>query len=271
MAKTLIYQQIHLVQPNQGKLFAVSHALARKLNPDCDFLIVDNCSPLNAFNFHRSQESWHVRYLEPMTDEAPAITHPNTFVRFAESLGHFFHGRTGGGKAMDGPGRAHSLALTMAIGSGYDRAVYIESDALFRHPVSWAFDQMTKPVGCQPGGRYYDLDWHAVFFKDLRWLADFDFVGKYDWKNRVGEPGGEPAGEVIWQRILGEHVEPLPIAGDRGDAVGLCSGNMDELYPQGVDLLTHVDAGTYQFWLVKNGFADLAPLILPTASEMGFA
>lgn len=263
MARTLIYQQTHIRHPSQGKLFAVSHALARKLNPDCDFLVVDNASPLPAWSWcDAARERWHTHPLFPMSEEVIPITDRNTLVRFHESIGHFFHGRTDGGKALDGPGRAHSLALNMAMQAGYDRAAYIEADALFRRPVSWAFDRMTKPVGCQPKCRYYELDWHVVFFKDLAWLREFDFVGKYDWKNRVGEPGGEPAGEVIWQRILGEHVEGLPLVGDRGDAVGLCTGNIDQLYPGGVDVLTHVDAATYQFWLVQQGHADLSAGIL---------
>jgi len=79
-------------------------------------------------------------------------------------------------------------------GSGYDRAVYIEAIPLCQAR-RVGFAQMTTPVACQPACMYYKLDWHVVWFRDLKWLKTFDFPGRYDWQNRTGEPGGEPAGE----------------------------------------------------------------------------
>src|SRR5262249_32947597 len=136
------------------------------------------------------------------------------------------------------------------------------ADALFFLPVEWGFSQMTKPVACQPAGKYYALDFHVVWWRDLKWLKEFDFFGRYDWQNRVGEPGGEPAGEDIWIKILGDHVEPLPVRGERGDALGLYVGNFDKHFPNGIDLCTHVDIGTFQWVLWKMGHGEFATSLL---------
>lgn len=236
--KTLIWQQVYLRNEGQARLFKISHNLIRRLNPDCDVMVIDNGSPVDPKDY----------------------VVPDLWFRFDSPIGHFFHGGINGAPPRDGPGRAHSVAWSIAIAAGYDRAAYIEADTLFRHPVEWAFQQMTKPVACQPGCRYYEVDWHAWFVRDLRWFKEFDFVGKYNWPSRVGEPGGEAAGEILYQRIFGEHLETLPIRGERGDAIGLTLENIHQLYPDGCDIITHVDTDCYAEFLRMNGHEDLIAL-----------
>jgi hypothetical protein len=259
--RTLIWQQLHLRIPEQGKLWAVNQKLIRRLNPEADILVIDNASPLDPLSFLEGQ-SWSLVRLEPMDEWVPDMTgRRNVMVRFHEALGHFFYDRDRIPPPKDGPGRAHALALQMAFKARYERGVYIEADALYRHPVQWGFDRLTKPVGCQPLTVYGYLDWH-VWWNDLRWLKEFDFVGKYDWQNRVGEPGGERPGEHIYADILGDHLEVRPCTGVRGDSVAMTVDNMASIFPEGMDYLTHVRLDCFARWLSDNGHADLAAELL---------
>ncbi len=235
MNETLIWQQVYLQNEGQGRLFSISNALIKRLNPDCDVMVIDNGSPLDPKQYAEA----------------------NLWFRFDSAIGHYFHGGINGAPPRDGPGRAHSVAWSIAIAAGYARAAYVEADCLFSLPVRWMFERMTKPIGAQPACKYYAYDWHVWAVNDLRWFKDFDFVGKYDWPSRVGEQGGEPAGEILYQRIFGDHLEALPIRGERGDAIGLTVENYDSLYPDGCDIITHVDTDCYAHFLKQNGHADL--------------
>lgn len=148
-------------------------------------------------------------------------------------------------------------ALSLATNLDYDRAAYIECDCLFVHPVAWAFDQMTKPYGCAGRTVHGYLENNVAFFSDLKWLREFDFVGKYDWPNRIGDKQGEEAGEYIWERILGEHLEVLPLRGGRMRSRNITAANFRKAFPDGCDFITHADADTNAIFLRQNGFADL--------------
>lgn len=155
------------------------------------------------------------------------------------------------------------MALAIAMASNYDRAVYIEADALFALPVAWGFDQLTKPIGCQPSCGYYSADWHVWWIKDLKWFRAFDWWGKYDWPNRVGDRRGEPAGEVLYERIFSEHLQRLPVRGNRGEVLRLNAHNYHALFPRGCHIVTHVDAHCAEVFLADNGFHDLIPKLYP--------
>lgn len=266
----LIWSQVHLTHEPQGRLFNVCQQMIRRLNPDADILVIDNASPLDPASF-TGEAKWVQCNLGPMSEIIPELdvgahvgARTPAMVRYHESLGHFFHGHTHGRMVRDGPGRAHSLALSMAIAAGYERACYIEADALFRRPVSWCFDQMSKPVGCQPMCGYGYLDWHVWPIKDMAWMAEFDFVKRYDWRNRKGEPGGEPVGEQVYVDIFGEHLEIVPMSGLRGDTVGLTAANLRDHFPEGSDYITHVQLDCFALWLEMVGHGDLAPLLFET-------
>ena len=260
--KTLFWHQIHLRYPEQGRLWATCLKLVRRLNPGIDILVIDNASPLDPFQFV-DRIGWDFQQLRPIGEvSAPSIPKPSalpgqSMVRFAESLGHFFHGHTFGGEVRDGPGRAMTLALSMAMREGFDRAAYIEADALYRHPLSWGFDRMTAPVACQPETTYGYLDWHVWWIKDLPWFEQFRFLEKYDWANRKGEAGGEPVAENVYRDILWPHVEPLPVTGVRGETIALGAADIERHFPAGMDLITHVTIDTFARWLEINGHADL--------------
>jgi len=262
--KTLFWHQIHIRFAEQGRLWRTSLALVRRLNPGVNILVIDNASPLDPFGFVDRNE-WDFQQLRPIGEiSTPSIASAGvmsgpSMVRFHESLGHFFHGHTYGGEVRDGPGRAMTLALNMAMQAGYDRAAYIEADALYRHPLDWGFDRMTAPVACQPETTYGYLDWHVWWIKDLPWFEQFQFLKKYDWANRKGEAGGEPVAENVYRDILWPHVEPLPVTGVRGETIALGAADIERHFPAGMDLITHVTIDTFARWLEINGHADLVP------------
>lgn len=264
--RTLIWSQVHLRNVGQGLIFGACQELIRRLNPEADLLVIDNASPVDPEQFVAGD--WAKCNLRPMSEIVPLLepgahvgAKAPALVRYHESLGHFFHGHTHGRPVRDGPGRAHSLALRMAEAAGYDRACYIEADCLFRRPVGPIMDAMTKPVGCQrriDSPAYGYLDWHVWPIADMAWLKAFDFVSRYDWKNRVGEPGGERPGEYVYEDIFGDHLEVLPIDVVRGDVYALTAANLNRLFPRGVDGLTHVPMDCFALALRQWGFVDIA-------------
>ncbi len=236
-AKTLIYQQTHIKTAEQGRLFAVSQALLRRLNPGADYMLVDNASPLDPRQF---------------------ATGHNFFFQFPESIGHFSPSYlTERDDPRDGPGRAHTYAWGIAHGLGYQRTFYCEADCLFAKPAEWGFQQMTKRIGCQPGVTQYGYsrDWHVVWVSDIPWFVqDFDFPTKYAWETRTQH---SPAGEHLYEQILGEEAEILPVTGIRGETVGLSGANFRQHFPTGCDLVTHIDNAGHAEFLRSAGHEDL--------------
>jgi len=225
--RTLLFQQCHLVRPEQGRLMAVSQALLRRLNPGMDLLLVDNASPEEPLGFVDPPE-----YLHRFTD---AIGHPalDDPVR------------------ADGPGRALCKGIELAIEWGYDRLVYHESDALFSRPVSWGFDQMTKPSAMQPMTPFGFHDFQ-VWWLDLHFARDFDFVAKYNWQGPV-----HPFMETRIPRLLGNNIEVLPTLGERGEWTLTPEVFMRKYGKTGCDFITHVQPETFAAFLELNGHGDL--------------
>ena len=266
--KTLIFMQAHIMLPAQGRLMATAVKLAQRLNPGVDILMVDNASPLEPLDFLAG--SW-LDAGACLTDTTWPCDLPggNMLVRFPDAIGHFHYDQLKDPPPRDGPGRAIMTALKMASCSGYRRAVYMESDMLFRRPVEWGFKQMTAKCGNQAEIEPYGYrDMQVMWFADLPWLEAFGFVEKYDWPNRTGDHGNppEPPGEKIYTNILGPHVEAIDMLGGRGDAIAGMAGeeritvaNWARLFPHGCDYITHVDLPVFAHFLATNGFEDLVP------------
>ena len=248
----LLIQQVHLRTEAQCRLFAVSQALLRRLNPGCHLLVIDNASPLDPLPWMAGE--WDQVLLSPMSDKVPLIERDMTLLRFAEALGHFSYGGT-----ADGPGRAIMRGIEMAIEGGYKKAVYIESDCLVSRPVKWWFDQMKKPVACQPVSRHGFVDWQVMPF-DVKFMGEFCFVGKYDWKNQTVEKNAKTFGEQQYFDILGDNVEIIDCVGERVEGTLDVKGWVEK-YKSGVDFVTHGDYEIYAAFLVLNGHKDLVPML----------
>jgi hypothetical protein len=62
----------------------------------------------------------------------------------------------------------------------------------------------------------------------------------------------------MWN-ILGDNLEMLPLRGHR-DAGLTKPGELAELWPDGIDFLTHAHMGVYADFLRLNNFPELADL-----------
>ena len=257
MSKPLIsFQSVHLRTVEQARLFAVSHALIERLNPGIHCLIMDNASPLDPMQFLNG--SWDLIKIDD-DHEVPTLKLSHTIVRFKDSIGHFSYAkRDENGKPIDcrdGPMRAVTKAIEIGIASGYERAVYQETDALCSLPYSWWFERMTKPVACQPVCRHGFTDWN-VWPMWLGYMQRSDFVGQYDWRNRDGTEDGE----IVVPRILGDNVEIIPVRGERWE-FDLSPEQFRRIYAGGCDLITHVSRETHAAFLEMSGHSDLVGLL----------
>lgn len=225
--KTLIIQQVHLQQEDQGRLWKVAQELIGRLNPGVDRLLIDNASPLDPF-----------QYVPRGTFYAA--------LRFREAIGHFSKGGE-----RDGPGRAIMSSIDLAYALGYERAVYMESDCLVFRPVQWWLDQMTKPTACQPICRHRFPDWN-VFPFDVHWMRQFDFVGKYSWHTQ--KPTN--IGEQIYKDILGDNCEIIECKGERVEGHRTLE-QFKKHYADGIDFVTHTSPDIFAHALEINGHADL--------------
>lgn len=255
--RTLLFTQCFLQTEERARLLAVNLELMQRLNPDFHILLIDNASPLWPQNF--SPHSWvGTAYDFEAFNIFPPLESSFSIVRFRESIGHFSHkfvGERDPLTARDGPGRGIMTALRIAMNSGYDRAVSMEDDALFCRPLEEGFAQMTKPVACLPRGKFGYLETNVLWFSDLKWLESYKFIERYDWPNQKQGPGRE--GERVWEWLLGEHLQVLPFRGGRGEGF-MNERNLDAVFPNGVDWLTHVSRETYAELLRIHGHDDLA-------------
>lgn len=246
----LIFLQCHLRSEERGRLMNVAIKLLQRLNPGIDILLIDNASPINPRHWFDPPDLY---ILSEMSDVVPKIG-GSSIVRFYESIGHMAPAYAAERpNPKDGPGRAIMRALEIAIASGYDRASYHESDALLSKPNEWAWQRMSQPTACQPFTRYGGfLDYQAWYIADLKWLRDFQFIEKYSWKTR----GPIPCGEIVYEQILGDYMEVLPMTGGRMEG-DLTEEKFRAVYADGCDFITHTDTEIFAAFLEVNGHPDL--------------
>ena len=174
--RVLIFATTYVDDAEKAKLLRRWLKLTQHLNPDCDLLLVDSCSPL--FDG---------------TGFAPDSNGPRRAVhRFPDNIGHLSRG------GRDGWGRAFCYGLQAAINGDYDYVVHIEGDSLFRLPVGPIVRQMEHagtnaaaiPVAgtasIMPGW----IETGLLFFR-TKYLVESDFIGRYDWQNRTQWPAPE--------------------------------------------------------------------------------
>lgn len=231
--KCIAFQSVFFQSEGQARLFGVSQKLIARLNPGWHRLVINNNSPIDPRPYAGPDVQWH---------------------DFPDNIGHWsYDGPTAG----NGPGRANSKGIEIACAGGYDRIVYQESDALCALPYDWWFARMTKPVACQPPCRHNFPDWN-VWAMSGGFMREFDFVTRYDWANQPVTN----VGEQVYANLFGEHLQMIPVRGERWES-DLTPERFREIYgPQGgCDLLTHVGPETFAAFLELNGFADLVPLL----------
>ena len=245
--RTLIACQTHIRTPEEAKLLGIWCEMRQLHDPSAHFLIVDNNSPLplggalywKQWNDHRILHD----------DDVPKIADVRSIARFRDALGHPFHDGT---LQRSGSDRGFIKMLEIAIASGYDKFAYIEMDVLFALPVASIFERMSKPCACGPLVTHGKFPETGLLFLDVEHIWKTDFIAKYNWKGSV-----IPEGEKRLWNILGDSLELLPLRGRR-DGATMRPGELPEIWPDGIDFLTHAHMGVYADFLRVNGFAELA-------------
>ena len=245
--RTLVAVQTHIRTPDEQKLLQVWFKMREALDSIHHLLVVDNASPLpfvlkGGWGVHRILHDDHV----PLADSR------TTMVKFRDALGHPFHQ---GVLERSGSDRAFIKMLEIAIASGYDKFAYIEMDLLFALPVQSIFERMTKPCACGPLVGHGKFPETGLLFLDVEYIWKHDVIGKYNWKGSV-----VPEGEKRLWNILGDDLEILPLRGRR-DGASMKAGELPEIWPDGIDFITHAHMSVYADFLRLNNFPELVDLL----------
>lgn len=217
--RVLIFATTYIDTPERLRLTDQWIGLHKRLNPDCDFLIVDSASPL-----------------PPAVDTKHG---PVKIFDFGDNIGHLSRNGPGGPntKGRDGWGRAFCKGLELAIEGGYDYAVHIEGDSLFRLKVMPIVEGMRRDgvqVASVPveGTKRKEVGWveTGLMFFDCRFVKESDFIARYDWPNRKETPTPE---KVIFS-MLGRDLKMMPWRAERGDKSQITLDNVNRL-----DWVTH--------------------------------
>ncbi len=243
--RTLIATQAHLRTPDEQRLLRIWETM--RLGDGKDLLIVDNASPLP---LDLKQTFWMTRLIMN-DDHVPKLLRSFTIARFRDALGHPFHDAV---LERSGSDRAFIKMLEIAIASGYDKFAYIEMDLLFALPVASIFERMTKPCACGPLVSHGKFPETGLLFFDVEYIWKHDVIGRYNWRGSV-----IPEGEKRLWNILGDDLELLPLRGHR-DGGSTKPGELAELWPDGIDFLTHATMPVYADFLRLNNFPELAEL-----------
>lgn len=222
-AKTLIFATIYVDTPGRRALVEHWLALHQRLNPDCDFLLVDSNSPSDDFKGYLRRGGFIDR-----TDVTFPAGARKSFYSFPDNIGHLNK------NGRDGWGRAFCYGLQAAIDGGYDTVVHIEGDSLFRLPVKPIVRDLrrdrvkaasTPVTGMRiPGSETGWVETGLMFF-DTKYLAESGFIDRYDWPNRRNVPSPE---KVI-RSLLGDDLAMMPWKGVRDDtnAITVNVGDLD--------------------------------------------
>lgn len=211
--KTLIFGTTYIATQERQRLTKHWIDLHRRLNPECDFLLIDSASPL------------------PVPAGVPAHS-------FADNIGHF-----------GGWGRAWTFGLQSAISGNYDCAVHIEGDSLLRLPVAPIIAEMERQGTVVAsvlagGGRDWRHNWveTGLMFFDVPYLCESRLIERYDWENRVLPPYCE----VVMRELIGGDLKLMPWRTERsnwedGRGEGITLDNVGEF-----DWITHCRPEVYE-------------------------
>lgn len=215
--RILIFGTTYVDTPHRQRLTQQWADLHRHLNPGCNFLLVDSASPL------------------ALLEKAEGVE----VFSFSDNIGHLSRNGPNGpsSSGRDGWGRAFCKGLDLAVGRGYDFAVHIEGDSLFRLPVGPIVRDMKRggtKVSSVPveGTKRKEVGWveTGLMFFDCRFLAESDFVRRYDWDKQTGRPTPE---KVIFN-LFGRDLKMMPWKAERGDKSQITVANVTDL-----DWVTH--------------------------------
>ena len=240
--RTLIFATTYVDCQDRATLTDHWLTLTSQLNPDCDLMLVDSASPwpkLIDEERHGCFETY-----------APGMTGRRMLHRFADNVGHLSRG------GRDGWGRAFCFGLKAAIDGGYDYVAHIEGDSLFRLPISPIVRRMMEDnvdvVSVPVKGMKRDMpgwvETGLMVFR-TRYVAESDFIAKYDWPHRKESP----TPELVVARLIGDRIKLMPWRAWRGDRNEINHKNVLAL---DLDWVTHCHN---DIWVYDRFVAALVP------------
>lgn len=188
--KVLIFGTVYADTEERMRLTQLWARHHRRLNPDCDLLLVDSASPM----------FWHSDGSSISEAQTPISVERCSLTSFPDNIGHLSRNGPGGASApgRDGWGRAFCRGLEMAIEKGYDYVVHIEGDSLFKYPVGSIISRMmtsghtalSVPV---LGTKRLETGWveTGLIFFSVPFLRRTKFVENYAWEKRLPSPTPE--------------------------------------------------------------------------------
>lgn len=188
-------------------------------NKNCQCLIIDSKSPVEV----------------DLTEVTSRECHPK-IKRFSDNIGHLARG------GKDGWGRAFCYGLEEAIVNGYNYAVHIEGDSLFRLPIGPIVKQMEKnnvkvASILVKGTKRIEIDWveTGLMFFNVNYLIESNFIGKYNWEDGSYKKYPNTPEAVIY-KIIKNDLRIAPWQGMRDDCDQLTVQN---LKGKNLDWITH--------------------------------
>ena len=220
---TLIYGGSYVATAGRAWLVQQWARLTRHLNPGTDIVVYDAASP-----------------------EFPDLPADIEVHRFPDNIGHL--AEKPGELPGDGWGRALCSGIERAVADGYDSVAFIETDLLFARPVALPLDEMrgagkSFAQAITPGRRFRESD---LFFADVRWLRDSDFVGRYNWRSMGPVADGHTAPETRLMALTEPVVHVLGYRGTRMNDAKVSDADCRRL-----DWLTHADRWQYEAFLER--------------------
>ena len=217
--RVLIFGTCYAAKPEQFQLVQQWMHLHRDINPGVDLLLVDSSCPYHAA-------------IEDLVVSADGIQ----MINFPNNIGHL--GRSG----RDGWGRAFCEGLIWAVHQGYDYAVHIEGDSLFRHPVIKFCEFMQKHdlrsfVCGVNGTKFKEFEWveTGIMFLQVAYMRDSNFVERYDWQDGASKKYPHTPEAVIYEMLAEDGaLSVVPIKVMRDDRRVLTKDNVG-----GYDWITH--------------------------------
>lgn len=183
--RVLIFGTCYAATEDAARLTGQWVELHQRLNPDCDFLLVDSASPL------------------PI--KGPVWS-------FDDNIGHLSK------RGKDGWGRAFCHGLQVAIDGGYDYAVHIEGDSLFRLPVLPVIEQIKADVASAlvMGTKKVEVGWieTGLMFFRVGYLVESNFIRRYNWHGSKRYPNTPE--KVIFD-LVKDNLQLMPWIVCRGD------------------------------------------------------
>lgn len=227
-SRTLIAGSCHINNQHKRQLLGLWARTTAWLNPDCDILVIDSCSPI----------------------ELPQMPDHTMIHRIDDDAGHAFH--TSGG---DGWGQAFCKAVEIAGEAKYRHVMLTECDLLFARRATPIIDAMetSDVLFAAPMDPTYLFLESGLCFADVQWMKKVDFAARYDWRNFTMAE----LSERKLERVAGNRLFTLPLRGRRNDQHALTPDNLADSFPYGCDYITHCrDFAVYRAFLRMNGLPD---------------